>query len=71
MSRTGQSPRNGLAKLLSEADPDAPLEQIAAEKERFECPACGWGAELRRNECMVCDYDRPLRPARAGARGDA
>ena len=71
MSESRQSPRNGLAKLLSEADPDASLEEIADDKERFECPACGWCAELRRNECMVCDYNQPLRPARAGVRGDA
>mgnify|MGYP006304216185 CR=1 FL=1 len=71
MSESRQSPRNGLAKLLWEADPDDSPHEIAAEKDRFECPACGWGAELRRNECMVCDYDQPLRPARAGTRGDA
>ena len=71
MSKTGQSPRNGLAKLLWEADPDDSPQEIAAEKERFQCPACGWGAELRRNECMVCEYDQPLRLVRAGGRGDA
>lgn len=57
-----QSPRNGLAKLLDEADPDAPLNEIAAEKKRYECPACGWQAELHRNQCMVCSYNQPLQP---------
>jgi hypothetical protein len=71
MSKSHQSPRNGLAKLLWEADPDDSPDEIAAEKERFQCPACGWTAELRRNECMVCDYDQPLRSARAGGGGDA
>lgn len=71
MSKTGQSPRNGLAKLLWEAEPDDSPQEIAAEKERFRCPACGWVAELRRNECMVCKYGQPLEPTRAAGRGDA
>jgi len=71
MSRTGQNPRNGLAKLLSDADPDDSLKEIAAQKETFECPACGWTAELRRTQCMVCEYDEPLRPARRDERGSA
>lgn len=62
-----QSPRNGLAKLLWEADADDSPEEIAADKEQFHCPSCGWTAELERNECMVCDYDGSLE--RGGARG--
>ena len=69
MTESCQSPRNGLAKLLWEAEPDDSPEEIASQKEQFQCPACGWLAELRRNECMVCDYDQPLH--RPGAnRGD-
>jgi hypothetical protein len=71
MSQSSQSPRNGLAKLLSEADPDAPLGEVAAEKDEFECPACGWTAELQRNECMVCEYGQSLRSARSDTRGGA
>jgi hypothetical protein len=61
MSESRQSPRNGLAKLLWDADPDKSTEEIVDRKERFYCPACGWEAELHRNECMVCEYDQPLR----------
>lgn len=61
MTQSTRGPRNGMAKLLSEADPDASLAEIADVKDRFECPACGWGADLHRNECMVCDYSQPLR----------
>ena len=64
MSGSEQTPRNGLAKLLWEADPDTPEREIVAQKEQFQCPACGWVAELRRKRCMVCDYDQPLEPAR-------
>jgi len=67
MSKTKQSPRNGHAKLLHDADPDTGLEElqeIAAQKEKFECPVCGWTAELQRNECFVCEYDEPLQPVR-------
>jgi hypothetical protein len=60
MSESQQSPRNGLAKLLWDANPDDPPQDIAAEKERFACPECGWTAELRRTECMVCDSTQPL-----------
>jgi hypothetical protein len=60
MSGSPQSPRNGLAKLLWEADPDDTAQDIVSEKERFHCPECDWTAELRRNECMVCDYEQPL-----------
>ena len=70
MSESRQSPRNGLAKLLWEAEPDDSPEEIAAQKERFQCPECGWLAELRRNECMICEYDQPLRSIPAGAGGD-
>lgn len=55
-----QSHRNGMAKLLTDADPDTPLEDIVAEKQKFEYRECGWQAELQRNECIVCDYDQPL-----------
>lgn len=55
-----QSPRNGMAKLLTDADPDTPLGEILDEKDEFECPECGWRAELQRNECMICEYDQPL-----------
>lgn len=71
MSRSRQSPRNGLAKLLWEADPDDSPHEIAAEKKEFTCPACGWVAELQRTECMVCEHDQPLEPARTAERGDA
>jgi hypothetical protein len=60
MSENRQSPRNGLAKKLWDADPDESPQEISARKERFECTDCGWTAELRRNQCMVCEYDRPL-----------
>jgi len=70
MSESRQSPRNGLAKLLWEAEPDDSPQEIASQKEQFKCPACGWVAELQRNECMVCEYDQPLRPAHAGTGGD-
>ena len=66
MGQSNQSPRNGLAKLLWDANPDDPPQDIATKKEQFQCPACGWTAELRRNECMVCDYDQTLRPAQTG-----
>lgn len=71
MSKTGQGPRNGLAKLLWKADPDDSPQEIAAKKKQFKCPACGWVAELRRNECMVCEYELPIRPVQADERGDA
>lgn len=63
-----RSPRNGIAKLLTDADPDTPLECIVDEKDEFECPKCGWETELRRNQCLVCDYDQPVElvPAAAG-----
>jgi hypothetical protein len=64
MSESRQSPRNGLAKLLWEADPSDSPQEVAAKKDQFECPACGWVSELRRNECMVCEYDQPLRTRR-------
>lgn len=69
MSESRQSPRNGLAKLLHEADGDDSLDEIVAQKEQFECPNCGWQAELRRNECMVCEYGRPLQAISEEAKG--
>jgi hypothetical protein len=60
MSGTSQGPRNGLAKLLLDADPDQDPEEIVKQQQRFECPSCGWTAELRRTECMVCDSTQPL-----------
>lgn len=62
MSQTSQEPRSGLAKLLDEAPPGTPIAEILAQKEEYECPECGWRAELRRNTCFVCDYDQPLQP---------
>ena len=64
-----RGPRNGLAKLLNEADPDDPVGEITAQKEQFECPNCGWVAELCRNECFVCEYNQNLRPSSGGAGG--
>lgn len=60
MSESRQSPRNGLAKILNDADPDASFEEVVEKKEKFACPACGWEAELQRSECMVCEYDQEL-----------
>jgi hypothetical protein len=71
MSQSRQNPRNGLAKILSDADPDTSLEEIAAEKQRFECPECGWDADLQRNGCMVCEYGQPLEPANKSGGGEA
>lgn len=71
MSSSQQTPRNGLAKLLWEADPDDSPEEITAEQEHFECPKCGWTADLRRNECMVCEYGQPLDPVRESTGGGA
>lgn len=65
----GEGPSNGLANLLSKADRNTDLSKLAEERDQFECPACGWTAQLRRNECMVCDYDQPLRRPEAN-RGD-
>lgn len=56
-----QAPRNGLAKLLWDADSSDNPQEIAARQKQFECPECGWKAKLRRNACMVCDHDQPLR----------
>ena len=70
MSESRQSPRNGLAKVLLEAEPDDSPDEIVSKKEKFHCPACGWTAELRRNECMVCDYDQALQAGDAGRGGD-
>ena len=69
MSGSSPAPSNGLAKLLWEADPDEPPQEIAARNQRFECPACGWIAELERNECMVCEHEQQLRPRGSGERG--
>lgn len=69
MSQTGQTPRNGLAKLLWEAESDDDPQEIASQMEQFVCPGCGWEADLRRNECMICDWDQPLKPASTGGRG--
>lgn len=60
MSRSGQTPRNGLAKALWDAEPDDDPHEIAAQKQEFACPECGWQSDLRQNSCMVCDYDHPL-----------
>lgn len=54
MSRSGQAPRNGLAKLLWEAGEDDDSQQIANERDYFVCPDCGWEAQLHRNQCMSC-----------------
>ena len=70
MSGSRQAPRNGLAKLLWEADRDDPPHEVAAEKDRFECPECSWTAELHRKECMVCEHDEPLRPLQPVERTD-
>lgn len=69
MTGAGQSPRNGLAKLLLDADPDDAPEEIISQKTEFECPDCGWTADLHRTECMVCDYDQPLQRTQMGERG--
>lgn len=61
MSRSGQTPRNGLAKVLWDAEPDDDPRDIASQKQEFSCPECGWQSDLRHNECMVCDYDHQLR----------
>jgi hypothetical protein len=68
MSRSGQAPRNGLAKLLWDAGEDDDPQQIATERERYHCPNCGWEAQLHRQACMSCSRDRPLEPvSREGA----
>lgn len=55
-----KSPRNGLARLLWEADPDDSPREIAEGKKQFQCPDCGWTAELQRNQCMLCEYSQTL-----------
>ena len=60
MTQTGQTPRNGLAKVLWDADADDLPSEIATQKRTYVCPACGWEAQLRRNACMVCEHDEPL-----------
>lgn len=62
MSSSRRAPRNGLAKLLDEADPDTKIEDLVRQRKQFECPACGWVAELRRQSCMNCSRDEPLEP---------
>lgn len=60
VTQTGKTPRNGLAKLLWDAEPDSSAEEIASQKQLYECPSCGWEAQLRRNQCMLCEWDEPL-----------
>ena len=66
MSGGDQPPCNGLARLLWDADPEDSPQEIVAEKDRFECSECGWVAELRRTECMVCSSTSPLQPREGG-----
>lgn len=62
MSESGRGPCNGIARLLAEADPGTPPAEILAQRDEYECPSCGWAADLHRQECMVCEYDQPLTP---------
>lgn len=62
MTQSSREPCNGLAKLIAEADPDRSPSEILAQRDEYECPRCGWTADLHRQECMVCEYDQPLTP---------
>lgn len=67
MSRSGQAPRNGLAKLLWDALEKDDLQEIANERECYVCPECDWEAQLHRNQCMSCPRSKPLRPVGNGS----
>jgi len=62
MSGSKQGAHNGLPKLIEQADGDESLGEILAQHEQYECPDCGWVADLHRTQCMVCDFDQRLQP---------